>query len=34
MFYIYLTNSSIVQYLEEKQVHFGLTLEKQIKKQK
>lgn len=32
MFYNYLTSSSIVQYLEEKQVHFGLTPEKQVKK--
>lgn len=31
MFHTYFTNSSIVQYLEEKQLHFELTPEKQIK---
>lgn len=32
MFYTYLTSSSIIQFLEEMKVHFGLIPEKQIKK--
>lgn len=32
MYYTYFANSPIVQYLEERQLHFGLTPEKQIKK--